>query len=142
MATVVSATTRSISKYYGKQAGFISRASVLIRDALEAYQAGDYASALEFAYQAALRTAGACVAGSAVANRRRRPSSAWAQLELVDSRGGEWAAIFKPYSRMRSRAINGLETEVEPQMVAGLLELVEQFLDEVEGGVFAGAIAA
>lgn len=142
MATVVSATTRSISAGRSKRATFISRASVLLRDAIHCYSQGKLADALELAYQAALRTAGAYVAGSAVAKRRRKPTGAWNQVALVSAEGKSWAESFASYSTLRSRLINGLESEVDSQTVAELIELVEHFLDEVESGGQGDSLAA
>ncbi|QGU01709.1 hypothetical protein CKALI_04150 [Corynebacterium kalinowskii] len=134
MATVVSATTRSISGGQGKRASFISRASILLRDAVLSYSQGELADALEFAYQAALRTAGAYVAGTPVAKRRRKPTGAWGQLALAGPEGKAWSASFAPYSTIRSRLITGLDSAVDSETVTELIELVEHFLDEVETG--------
>lgn len=142
MATVVSATTRSLTGGQGKRATFISRASVLLRDAIACYGKGELLDALELAYQAALRTAGAYIAGTAVAKRRRKPTGAWKQLALASADGKLWAESFAPYSTMRSRLINGLDREIEAKTVAALIGLVERFLDEVENDWQVGSLAA
>lgn len=142
MATVMSATTRSMAGRPSKRSAFVSRASILLRDAVRSYGQGELADALELAYQAALRTAGAYVAGSPIAKRRRLPSSVWEQLVLIGPEGGDWAGAFKDYSVRRSRLINGLDSDVSQDVVADLIELVEAFLDFVESGGHGGALAA
>ena len=77
MATVISATTRFGGRGEAKRAEFLGKAHVLLTQSQVALRAGDEASALELAYQAALRTAGARIAVSAVAQRKRKPHGAW-----------------------------------------------------------------
>lgn len=132
MATVVSATTRSMGGGRNKRASFISRASVLLRDAVRYFGQDQFEDALDLTYQAALRTAGARIASSPVARRRRLPKGAWNQLALVDERGKYWAELLAPYSKLRSRVMNGLDRDLDPAQVSQLIELVGQFLDEVE----------
>lgn len=142
MSTIVSATTRSIGRGQGKRAKFIGRSSVLLREAMQHYRDANYADALECAYQAALRAAGAYITSSPVATRRRRPTGAWKQLALVDSTGKQWADVFSTYSRMRSRVMTGLDSEVSATVVKELLMQVEEFLDVVESADQGGSLAA
>lgn len=142
MTAVVSATTKVFGARLGKRATFIGRASVLLRDAVSSYASGQYADALELAYQAALRTAGAYVAASPIARRRRLPTGAWNQLKLVGDDGKAWAETFSSYSRVRARLINGLDSQVDQETVAELIELAGHFLDHVEAMEWGGVKAA
>ena len=105
---------------------------MLLTQSQVALRAGDEASALELAYQAALRTAGARIAVSAVAQRKRKPHGAWDQLALVDETGVEQAADFKAFSRLRSRVSSGMEVEVDPVIVREFVQRVRGFLDSVD----------
>ncbi|AKK03532.1 SAV_6107 family HEPN domain-containing protein [Corynebacterium epidermidicanis] len=142
MNTVVSATTRFARRPQIKHIQMISRASVLLRDASWAYRAGNYSDAVEFSYQAALRTAGAYVAASPIAKRKRLPRSAWDQLSLVDGAGKGWARQFARFSQLRSRLLTGLEVDFEPVDALRLLNLSEQFLDFVESVGLETTVAA
>lgn len=142
MATVVSATTRALGGAGSKQAAFIRRASILLRDAVREYGQGNYVDAMELGYQAALRTAGAYIAGTSVAKRRRLPAGAWSRVALAGGDGAAWASSFAPFSKNRSRLISGLDNEVDPALVADLIELTQHFLDEVESGGVQGKAAA
>lgn len=136
MAQIISATTRFTGSGAGtRQADFLSRARALLSQAVEHRAAGQWDLALEAAFQAALRTAGARIAMSPVASRRRRPTSAWGQLRLVDEAGGRWADLFAQYSRLRSRVASGLELDVDHAVVNRVLDLAAEFLTEVEGEV-------
>ena len=132
MATVISATTRFGGRGEAKRAEFLGKAHVLLTQSQVALRAGDEASALELAYQAALRTAGASIAVSAVAQRKRKPHGAWDQLALVDETGVEQAADFKAFSRLRSRVSSGMEVEVDPVIVREFVQRVRGFLDSVD----------
>lgn len=142
MTTIVSATTRNLSRAPRKRLAFISRSSLLLRDSIAAYSEQRYADAVEFSYQAALRAAGAVVVASPVAARKRLPKGAWKQLSLVGKEEQSWANMFAQYSTMRSRLISGLDREVDPVVAAELIRHVEDFLDFVERGDMGEALAA
>lgn len=133
MAQIISATTRFAGAGAGtRRADFILKARALLAQAVEHRKAGDWDLALEVAFQAALRTAGARISASAVAGRRRRPSNAWEQLRLVDEGGARWAAEFAQYSRLRSRVSSGLERSIDHAVVNRIMDLAAEFLAEVE----------
>ncbi|HKM24975.1 MAG TPA: SAV_6107 family HEPN domain-containing protein [Corynebacterium sp.] len=126
MAQIISATTR-FAGAGTRRADFILKAQAHVHR-----EAGEWDLALESAYQAALRTAGARISASAVAGRRRRPTGAWDQLRMVDAEGEKWAAAFSQYSRLRSRVASGLEREVDHGVVSTVMELAARFLAEAE----------
>ncbi|GAB3702290.1 SAV_6107 family HEPN domain-containing protein [Corynebacterium nasicanis] len=133
MAQIISATTRFAGAAAGtRRADFILKARALLAQAVDYRAAGDVDLALEAAFQAALRTAGARISASPVAARRRRPTSAWEQLRLVDDNGARWATEFAQYSRLRSRVSSGLERSVEASVVDRVMDLAARFLAEVE----------
>lgn len=133
MAQIISATTRFAGAGAGtRRACFILKAQALLSQARGHREAGEWDLALEAAYQAALRTAGARISASAVAGRRRRPTGAWDQLRMVDAEGERWALTFSQYSRLRSRVASGLERNVDHEVVSTVMELAAQFLAEVE----------
>lgn len=136
MATIISATTRFGG---GKRGEFLDKAHTLLAQARTLHNAGDSDSALENAYQAALRTAGARVAGSAVARKKRKPQGAWAQLALVDDAGVSQAQEFSAFSRLRARVYSGIEAGVDSVTVADFIQRVQVFIDfaEEEAGLIA-----
>lgn len=150
MAQVISATTKfgagargaSAGQGSAKRAHFLTQATSLLAESRSLAAAGQTDEALELAYQAALRTAGARVATSPVARRKRKPSSAWDQLALVDAEGKRWAAEFKAFSRLRSRLVSGLDSGVEESRVFELMDLVAAFKDATELGSVVDATAA
>ncbi|OFS24098.1 hypothetical protein HMPREF3067_00085 [Corynebacterium sp. HMSC04H06] len=101
---------------------------MLIEQAREYAADGRFEEALEVAYQAGLRTAGARIAVSMVARRKRKPSSAWEQLALVSAEDKEWAQEFGQYSKLRSRVSLGLEDGVEEDAVFELMGLAARFM--------------
>lgn len=131
MSKVISATTKFRPRQ-DKREEFLSKAASLLAEARTLHAQGDHDVALEMAYRAALRTAGARVAGSKVASRKRKPQGAWEQLKLVDEAGKEWAGVFGAFSRKRSRVASGLDFNTEPLVVARLISHVEEFLGEAE----------
>lgn len=145
MGNVISATTRSA---YGTRRGsqretFLSSAGELLDTSRMHLESGSYDLALEYAYQAALRTAGAEVATSvSVARRKRLPSSAWDKLALTGQTGKEWAAIFAGYSRLRGRVASGIELHPAPADVEKLVDLAHEFFREVNGDAFDEPAAA
>jgi len=143
MAQIISATrTRSTGRASGKRARFLFQARELL-DAARGYAAeGRFDQALEVAYQSALRTAGARVAASAVARRRRLPSSAWDRLALVGVEEKRWAGSFRGYSRTRARVASGLDEVPGEDFVYGLMQRAAQFLDESELETSFGSFAA
>lgn len=137
MNSVISATTGAA---YGtaitvsRQEGFLDAARELLSDALEQECAGHFDVALESAYRAALRTAGAQVAASpAVGKRKRLPSSAWDKLKLTGERGAYWSSVFSSYSRMRGRVASGIDLQPSPVRVRELIRDAEKFFAEVSG---------
>ena len=143
MSQIISATrTRSLGREGGKRARFLFQARELL-DAARGYAAeGRFDQALEVAYQSALRTAGARVAASVVARRRRLPSSAWDRLALVGVEDKRWAESFKGYSRTRARVSSGLDEAPSEEYVYSLMQHAAQFLDESEVGTTFGSFAA
>lgn len=136
MGQIISATTRFDSQAARRRDDFIAKARVLLSQA-EVYRAkGQLIEALDVAYQAALRLAGARIADSAVARRRRGvPSGAWEQLKLVDDAGVAQAEEFAVYSRLRSRLLSGAQWEVSEVVVDELIGKVSEFLGAVEGSL-------
>lgn len=136
MAQVISATTKfgagATRQGGAKRQRFLTQAEGLLSEARALAAEGRGDEALELSYQAALRTAGARVAVSAVARRKRKPSSAWEQLALVDAAGKRWADEFKAFSRLRSRVVSGLDGNVEQATVFELMDLAAQFKEAVE----------
>lgn len=131
MAQIISATTR-FSGAGTHRADFIFKARALLAQAVEYRASGEWDLALEAAYQAALRSAGARISASAVSGKRRRPTSAWDQLRLVDADGERWAGAFEQYSRLRSRVSSGLERDVDHSVVNRVMDLTTEFLAQVE----------
>lgn len=132
MGEVISATTR-FARAGGKSAEFLSKARVLLAQSVQCREEGDLVLALELSYQSALRTAGAVFADSPAAARKRKPSGAWDRLRMVDEKAAAWADELSAYSRIRARAVNGLEVNLTVGLVAGFMTRVEQFLSEAEG---------
>lgn len=131
MSSVVSATT---SKAYGstsrpsRRDTFLTSADSLLLAAHEEVERGQFDLAMESAYCAALRVAGAVCAGSnAVKKRKRLPTSAWEKLALTGSQGEQWAARFKQFSRERGRVASGIQSNPDPAVVLELLAAAEEF---------------
>ena len=131
MSTIVSATTKAP---YGASAGasksgrYFAAADELLRRAHEEKDAGAADLALEYAYRAALRVAGAVCAESPVIRKRKRlPSSAWDKLALTGESGRAWAHRLSAYSSLRGRVASGIETAPNPVTVALFLGEVEDF---------------
>lgn len=131
MSNVVSATTRFVQRAGGTQR-LLDGAHIHLVQAGELSSRGDMCSALEYAYRAALRAAGARVAMSPIAARKRKPTSAIEQLRLVGAVESIWADKIAGYSRLRSRVSTGLETEVSAETVRGLISIVSDFLHDIE----------
>ncbi|AIT61471.1 SAV_6107 family HEPN domain-containing protein [Corynebacterium doosanense] len=132
MGNVISATTR-FGRSEGARDRFLTSAHDLIEHAQGYIEAEDWALAMESAYQAALRTAGARIASSPVIARRKRlPTSAWERLVLVDERGAEWSRELSRYSGLRSRVANGIVPRPDPAVVLALFSAARQFLAEVD----------
>ncbi|MDK8625381.1 SAV_6107 family HEPN domain-containing protein [Corynebacterium appendicis] len=145
MSSVISATTGAV---YGvvpvasRHDEFLQSARALLADAHAQLAAGSYDLALESAYRAALRTAGAVIAQSTVvAKRKRLPTSAWEKLALTGSRGTYWANTFSGFSRLRGRVASGIELKPRVADVGRLVELAEEFFAEA-GGEGSGMSAA
>lgn len=132
MAQIVSATTRVGRRVSARDRHLFAAQALLdqARDHLARHEAG---LALENAYLAALRTAGARIAVSEViAGRKRLPSSAWGKLALVDEAGLARSREFAGYSDWRSRVSSGIERDPDIGLVGDLLDRAEDFLAEVE----------
>lgn len=138
MQSVISATT---SRAYGAPArmsrrdSFLASAESLLVAAHEEFEDGRADLAMESAYRAALRIAGAAVADSeAVRKRKRLPTSAWEKLALTGERGKHWAARFRTYSHLRGRVVSGLELHPDAATVYRLIADAEEFYHEVHPG--------
>lgn len=145
MGNVISATTRSAYgiRRGGQREAFLSSAGELLDTSRTHLESGSYDLALEYAYQAALRTAGAEVASSAsIARRKRLPSSAWDKLALTGPSGKERAVTFRGYSRLRGRVASGIELQPDPAEVEKLVDLAHNFFREVNGDTFDEPAAA
>ena len=94
------------------------------------------------AYRAALRAAGARVAGSTVGRRKRLPSSAWEQVALIGAADAQWAAEFGEYSRVRSRVASGMDPVPADEVVLGYLALAARYVDATESELGFGGLAA
>lgn len=138
MSSVVSATTGAV---YGatpatsRHDEFLESARPLLDDAQRQLMAGAGDLAVESAYRAALRTAGAVIAQSAtVAKRKRLPTSAWEKLALTGPRGAYWAESLSKFSRMRGRVASGIELHPRVEDVERLVGLAASFYAETAGG--------
>lgn len=134
MAQIISATTRVGHRVSARDRHLFAARTLLdqARDHLSRSEAG---LALENAYLAALRTAGARIAVSEVlAKRKRLPSSAWDKLALVDGAGFARSQEFSGYSAWRSHVGSGIERDPDAGLVGDLLDRAEAFLAEVEVG--------
>ncbi|BAU96504.1 hypothetical protein N24_2242 [Corynebacterium suranareeae] len=141
MGDVISATTR-FERQGGKRAQFLSKANILLEQAHSYRGEGDLLLALEMSYQSALRTAGAVVAGSAVAARKRKPKSAWDQLHMVGEEAAAWADELSQFSMIRSRANSGLQISLTPAQLDQFMSRVAQFLEEAQQGFGSSVDAA
>ena len=137
MNSVISATTGAV---YGavpaasRGENFLGAARALLSEAYAYLGAEQPDLALESAYRAALRTAGAVLANSPViAKRKRLPTSAWAKLILTGVRGAYWADVFEGYSRLRGRVSSGIELKPDATTVAELVDRAAEFYAEVAG---------
>lgn len=131
MNSVISSTT---SKAYGsarkpsRRDTFLESADALLIAAHEEVEAGRLDLAMESAYRAALRIAGAvCAESEKVRKRKRLPTSAWDKLALTGAEGVQWAARLKKYSSARARVASGIEPQPDAGMVVELLGVVEEF---------------
>ncbi|GGG70705.1 SAV_6107 family HEPN domain-containing protein [Corynebacterium pelargi] len=131
MNTVVSATTGY--QRPGKAGQLLHQSAMLQREAVAMLERGDITVALEYAYRAALRVAGAWVSQTPIARRVRKPQGVWAQLELSGEAGQAWAREFHPWSTLRARASMGLEVDVDAAKVRALMSLVEDFAQAIDG---------
>ncbi|AKK11469.1 SAV_6107 family HEPN domain-containing protein [Corynebacterium uterequi] len=141
MGNVVSA----VDKFHpsaGRQERFLRAAHALLEQADQAYRVGDLGLALEYAYQAALRAAGARLTCAPQLTRRRRlPSSAWDKLELLDAASREWARSFRAFSRLRSHVGSGVISVPPRAEVDKLMALARHYLTVIELGDGVGEAA-
>ncbi|HIX80126.1 MAG TPA: hypothetical protein H9978_09405 [Candidatus Corynebacterium faecipullorum] len=147
MAQVISATAAARSRNREamqrvQRDRFVNQALDLLADARSSAAEGSFADALEMAYRASLRAAGARVAASTVSRRRRLPTSAWEQVSLIGPADAQWAEEFKEYSRVRSRVASGLDPVPEPDSVYQYLALAARYVDATESELGFGAMAA
>lgn len=147
MAQVISATAAARSRNREalqsvRRDRFMGQALDLLADARKSAARGRLEDALEMAYRASLRTAGARVAASTVARRRRLPSSAWEQVALIGPADAQWAAEFKDYSRVRSRVASGLDPVPGEDAVYEYLALAARYVDATESELGFGGLAA
>ncbi|AZA13959.1 SAV_6107 family HEPN domain-containing protein [Corynebacterium choanae] len=110
---------------------YISRANELLALSYRQLREGEFDEALENAYRAALRTAGARIAAAGAANKRGRPTSAWEQLARLDELGAVQAASFRRWKGIRQDVLCGV-SHADAQMVNDLLSEVESLLTVVE----------
>ncbi|MHA2789368.1 SAV_6107 family HEPN domain-containing protein [Corynebacterium sp. S7] len=138
MNSVISATTGSVSgapTRVGKSGAFLSSAESLLHSAQTYLQEGKLDLALEYAYRAALRVAGAVNADSPVIRKRKRlPSSAWQRLALTGASGQKWATEFEQYSALRGRVASGIVTSPNRAVVERVFSLAAEFFAEVSYG--------
>ncbi|MEL6050252.1 SAV_6107 family HEPN domain-containing protein [Corynebacterium rouxii] len=127
MSVIISATTRFAGKS-GKGHGFLAKAELMLNESRKWEAQGDNASALEYAYRAGLRAAGAMVACSRIASRKRKSSNVWDQLRMIGPEGIQWADRFQKFSRTRSRVVNGMDPGVSIEVVHRLQLLVDEFI--------------
>lgn len=139
MGSVVSATT---GRAYGdapktsRSEAFAAAAEELLLQAHAEFEEGRNDLAMEYAYRAALRIAGAFNAQSSVLRKRKRlPSSAWDKLALTGEEGAAWARTFSRYSAQRGRVASGIESAPAASVVAALLSDVDAFYLALQGGV-------
>lgn len=147
MAQVISATAAAQSRNREalqsvRRDRFMGQALDLLADARKSAARGHLEDALEMAYRASLRAAGARVAASTVARRRRLPSSAWEQVALIGPADAQWAAEFKDYSRVRSRVASGLDPVPGEDAVYEYLALAARYVDATESELGFGGLAA
>ncbi|WP_144790435.1 SAV_6107 family HEPN domain-containing protein [Corynebacterium singulare] len=147
MAQVISATAAARSRNREalqsvRRDRFVGQALDLLADARKSAARGRLEDALEMAYRASLRAAGARVAASTVARRRRLPSSAWEQVALIGPADAQWAAEFKDYSRVRSRVASGLDPVPGEDAVYEYLALAARYVDATESELGFGGLAA
>jgi hypothetical protein len=84
------------------------------------------------AHIAALRTAGAVLAGRSRPSGRRGQRDAWTMLARVTPELGEWAAFFAAGAAKRAAAEAGLPQAVSDREAADLVREAERFLADVE----------
>lgn len=138
MASVMSATTGAVygaGARSGRAEQFLSAAEGLISQAHDDFEAGRYDLAMENAYRAALRVAGARNAASSILRKRKRlPTSAWDKLALTGVDGARWAKVFQAYSAQRGRVASGIESDPGAEVVHRLLADAEDFYGATLGG--------
>lgn len=149
-SVVVSATTRGAVSAARPASGsaalrggasgqqFVVKAAALLEQAWAYHRAGDAAAAVEAAYLAAIKLAGARTCSV----RRRSGASAWDLLAKKDAAGREQAAQFRPVARLYMRIQGGLELAEDELFVRRLLVQVEDFLGFVRGESTPAARAA
>lgn len=147
MAQVISATAAARSRtreaqQYMRRDRFVGQALDLLAAARRSAAQGRFDDALEMAYRASLRAAGARVAASTVSRRRRLPTSAWDQVALIGPADAQWAAEFKDYSRVRSRVASGMDPVPGEDAVYEYLALAARYVDATESELGFGGLAA
>lgn len=147
MSQVISATAAARGRKRDSLQGvrrdrFVVQALDLLAGARASAARGRFEDALEMAYRASLRAAGARVAASSVSRRRRLPTSAWEQVALIGPADAQWAAEFKDYSRVRSRVASGMDPVPNEDAVYEYLALAARYVDATESELGFGGMAA
>ncbi|MBG9325346.1 hypothetical protein I4J33_02375 [Corynebacterium belfantii] len=141
MSVIISATTRFAGKS-GKGHDFLAKAELMLNESRKWEAQGDNASALEYAYRAGLRAAGAMVTCSRIASRKRKSSNVWDHLRMIGPEGIQWADRFQKFSRTRSRVVSGIDPGVSVEVVHRLQLLVDEFIVYLLAGEYPGQEAA
>lgn len=137
MEPLISATTLHSHRYgsrFSRADTFLAKASRLPAQAAQARSQERLADAVEFAYQAGLRAAGARLAeaGSPRSRSRRAGQGAFDRLRKLSVADAAWAERMSRFSRVRSRLAIGLDSEVETKVVDRLISEVSAFLASIE----------
>lgn len=131
MGSIMSATTGAVygaGARVGRVEQFLTAAEGLLSQAHDDFEEGRHDLAMENAYRAALRVAGARNAASPIVRKRKRlPTSAWDKLALTGVDGARWAKVFQHYSAQRGRVASGIESDPGAQVVHQLLSDTEDF---------------
>lgn len=146
MSSILSATTNSVAGSTSRRSrrdAFFQSAHELLASARADIERGAFDAAMENAYRAALRVAGAVNADSPVIQKRKRlPTSAWQKLALTSEGGKRWAETFSAFSVQRGRVASGIETHPDAGTVKKLAGLAEAFLAESLPGSTASPLVA
>lgn len=109
---------------------FLSKSHTLLAKA-QASQGVDGLDQLEFAYQAALRAAGAVISSRKLP-RGLRSASAWVKLAKVAPALSDWCGEFQQMSELRNSVRLGIVAAVVPAQSDTVLAKAVSFVDDVE----------